>query len=66
MSEPIPGKSQTELAIESFVDSIEEIYPDLDREEFRDAVERCVREAVDSAGNREESEDGEESEDEDE
>jgi hypothetical protein len=66
VSEPIPGKSQTELAIESFVDSIEEIHPDLDREEFRDAVERCVREAVDSAGNGEESEDEEESDGEDE
>jgi hypothetical protein len=60
VSESIPGKSDTELAIESFVDSIEEIHPNLDREEFRDAVDGCVREALDSAGDGEESDDEEE------
>ena len=59
MSEPIPGKSDTELAIEAFVDSIKEIHPDLDREEFRDAVSTCVHDAIDSTGDGEES-DGEE------
>ena len=64
MSESIPGKSDTELAIESFVDSIKEIHPDLDREEFRDTVSRCVHEAIDSVGDGEESDGEEESDDE--
>ena len=59
MSESIPGKSDTELAIEAFVDSVEEIHPNLDREEFHDAISRCVDEALDSADGGEES-DGEE------
>ncbi len=56
MSESVPGKSDTDLAIEAFVDSMEEIHPNLDREEFRDAIDRCVREALDSEDGGEESE----------
>ena len=66
MSESIPGRSDTELAIEAFVDSIEEIHPNLDREEFRDAISTCVHEALDSAGSGEESDGEEESDDEEE
>ena len=58
MSDSIPGKSDTELSIESFVDSMQEIHPNLDREEFRDAITRCVHDALDSAGGGEESDDG--------
>jgi hypothetical protein len=49
------GKSDTELAIESFVDRMNEIYPDLDREEFHNAISGCVHDALE-----EESDGGEE------
>ena len=62
MSKSIPGKSDTELAIEVFVDSIEEIHPNLDREEFRDAISTCVHDALDSADGGEET-DGEDESD---
>ena len=65
VSESIPGRSDTELAIEAFVDSIEEIHPNLDREEFRDTISTCVHDALDSAGDEEES-DGEDSADDEE
>ena len=46
-SEHLPqGKSETEVAIETFVDRIEEIYPNLDREQFHDAISRCTQENV--------------------
>ncbi len=49
-SEHLPaGKTNTELAIESFVDKMMEIHPDLEREEFHDAISECVNEAVPSA-----------------
>ncbi|HLL57004.1 MAG TPA: hypothetical protein VK359_03675 [Rubrobacteraceae bacterium] len=64
MSESIPGRSDTELAIEAFVDSIEEIHPNLDREEFRDAVSTCVHDALDSADGKEESDGDDDSDDE--
>jgi ferritin-like protein len=55
-SEHLPqGKSETEVAIETFVDRIEEIYPNLDREQFQDAISRCTQENVpDEAGDEEE------------
>ena len=52
------------MAIEAFVDSIEEIHPNLDREEFRDAVSTCVHDALDSAGGKEESDGDDDSDDE--
>ena len=58
VSESIPGKSDTELAIEAFVDSMEEIHPNLDREEFRDAVSTCVHDALGSAGEESDGEEG--------
>ena len=64
MSESIPGRSDTELAIEAFVDSIEEIHPSLDREEFRDAVSTCVHDALASTDGEEESDGEDESDDE--
>ena len=36
--------SDTELVIETFVDEMSEIYPELDREEFRDKINSCVQE----------------------
>jgi hypothetical protein len=54
------GKSDEELAIETFVDRIEEIHPNLDREEFHETIRGYVRDAVG------EDEDGEESEGEEE
>jgi hypothetical protein len=64
VSEGIPGRSDTELAIEAFVDSIEEIHPNLDREEFRDAMSTCVHDALDSAGGEDESDGEDKSDDE--
>ena len=64
MPESIPGRSDTELAIEAFVGSIEEIHPNIDREEFRDAISACVHDALDSAGGEEESDGEDESDDE--
>ena len=59
MSEPI-GKSETELAVETFVDRIQEIHPDLDWQELHDKISGCVQEAVDNAEGEEEESDGEE------
>ena len=60
MSDSMLGKSDTELSISSFVDSMQEIHPDLDREEFRDTITRCVHDALDSAEGEGESEGEEE------
>jgi predicted metal-dependent hydrolase len=49
VSDPIPGKSDTELAIESFVDSIKEIHPKLDRQELHDTIRGYVREHVEDS-----------------
>ena len=60
-SEHLPdGKSNTELAIESFVDRMQEIHPDLEWEEFYNAINGCVQEALEAAEGGEESEGGEE------
>lgn len=59
MSE-VPGKSDAELAIESFVDRMMEIYPNLDREEFRGAISGCVQDAVSTADGEDESDSEEE------
>jgi hypothetical protein len=48
------------------VDSIEEIHPNLDREEFRDAISTCVHDALDSANGEDESGSEDESDDEEE
>ncbi len=56
------GKSQTEVAIETFVDRMKEIHPDLDREEFHNAISGYVQNAVtESDGAEESSETDEES-----
>lgn len=39
-------KSDTELAIDVFVDDILETHPNLDREEFHDKISACVQEHV--------------------
>jgi hypothetical protein len=49
--------SDTELVIGTFVDEMSEIYPDLDREEFRDKINRCVQEHLPEEDNGEEGED---------
>ncbi|MDQ3303534.1 MAG: hypothetical protein M3518_09340 [Actinomycetota bacterium] len=57
MSEGIPGKSETELSTEAFVESMTGIHPDLDRERFHDEISKCVQDALSAAGSGEESED---------
>jgi len=47
-SEHLPGKSDRELAIETFVDRMMDIHPSLDREEFHNAISGCVNEALPS------------------
>ncbi len=48
-SEHLPqGKSETEVAIETFVDRIEELYPNIDREEFHNTISGYVQDAVGS------------------
>ena len=60
-SEHLPaGKSDTDLAIESFVDKMIEIHPDLNRKEFYDAISGCVHEAVPSTNEGEGYDGGEE------
>lgn len=56
-------KDETDLALEAFVDDIHQIYPDLDREEFRRAMEGYVEQYVPDYG---EEEDGGEEEEEEE
>jgi len=58
-SDQLPGKSDTDLAIESFVARMNDIYPNLDREEFHNAISRCVQDAMPADGGEES--DGEES-----
>jgi hypothetical protein len=57
-SEHLPDKqikSDTELAIDTFVDDILEIHPNLDREEFREAISGYVQQYVpDEDGDEEE------------
>ncbi len=64
----IPGKSETELSTEAFVDSMMGIHPNLDREKFHAEISNCVQAALSSAGSGEESEnesDEDESDDDD-
>jgi hypothetical protein len=58
-SEHLPAKSDEELVIKTFVDRIEELHPNIDREEFRNTISGYVQEAVASANEEgeEESED---------
>ena len=62
MSEP-QGKSDTQLAIESFVDKMQELHPNLDREEFHNGISSCVHEVVqeEKGGDESEENEGEES-----
>lgn len=59
-SEHLPAKSDEDLVIETFVDRIEELHPNIDREEFHNTISEYVQEAVATA----DGEDEEESEDE--
>jgi hypothetical protein len=45
-SEHLPAKSDEELVIETFVDRIEELHPNIDREEFHNTINGYVQEAV--------------------
>ncbi len=45
MTEP-HNKSDTDLAVETFVDRIEELYPNIDREGFHNAISEYVHENV--------------------
>ena len=51
-------KPAVDLVINTFVDKIKEIHPELDREEFHDAVSGYVQEYVQEADEEEESEEG--------
>ena len=56
-SEHLPqGKSETEVAIETFVDRIEELYPNIDREEFHNTISGYVQDAVASTNEEGEEE----------
>ena len=55
----LPGKSEEELAVESFVDSIMEIHPNLDREQFHNAISERVQEFVSEEEGDEDDDDGE-------
>ena len=61
-SEHLPGRSDEEIAIETFVDRMKEIHPELDREEFYETIIGYVHDAVAAADDEEEGE--EESDDE--
>lgn len=55
-AEHLPGKktkSDTELAIDTFVDEMLETYPNLDREEFREGISARVQEYVPDEGTEE-------------
>lgn len=45
MTEP-HNKTDTDLAVTTFVDRIEELYPNLDREQFHNAIDEYVQENV--------------------
>jgi hypothetical protein len=45
-SEHLPAKSDEELVIETFVDRIEELHPNIDRKEFHNTISGYVQEAV--------------------
>jgi lipoate-protein ligase A len=49
-------KSEREVAIESFVDRVKELHPNLDREEFHDTISRYVQEYVTDDDRSEEEE----------
>jgi len=50
-------KSDTDLAVEAFVEEMSEIYPNLDQEEFHEQINTCVQEYVpDEDGGAEEEE----------
>lgn len=55
MSDSVPGKSQTEIVVETFVDRLMEVHPNLDRETLHESVSSCVHDAVSSADSGEES-----------
>lgn len=59
MTEP-HNMSDTDLAITTFVNRIEELYPNLDREQFHNAINQYVQENVlnESGGEEEQEERG--------
>ena len=57
MSESTPGRSETELATEAFVDSLMGIHPNLGREDLYGKIHGCVQDTVTDT---EEESDGEE------
>jgi len=60
VSDSGPGKSQTEIVIETFVDRLMEIHPNLDRERLHESMSGCVHDSVSAADTEEGS--GEDSE----
>ncbi len=53
MTEP-HNKSDMDLAVETFVDRIEELYPNIDRERFHNAISEYVHQNVLNEGGGEE------------
>ena len=53
MTEP-HNKSDMDLAVKTFVDRIEELYPNIDRERFHNAISEYVQENVLNEGGGEE------------
>jgi uncharacterized protein YjbJ (UPF0337 family) len=51
-------KSDTDIAIDEFVDDILEIYPNLDREEFHNQISECVQEYISDEDEGAEEEEG--------
>lgn len=56
MSDSVPAKNQTEIVIETFVDRLMEIHPNLDRESLHESMSGCVHDSVSAAGTGEGSE----------
>jgi hypothetical protein len=55
-SEHLPAKSDEELVIETFVDRIEELHPNIDREEFHNTISGYVQDAVATTNGEDEEE----------
>ena len=56
MSEETYGRSETEMATEAFVDRMMDLYPNLDREEFHEAISECVQNTLPAEEDEERSE----------
>ena len=53
------GKGEEDLIIDTFVDRMQEIHPNLDRETFHETIKGCVRNAIEAGDDEEGSEEEE-------